>query len=130
MKTEDIKTLQERTLNSPPETPLISIETFRLMQDEIGELRVALKERDAGIRQMGEDLIAIQSIHDAQKAAMYSKLADQRAVMRQALDALERLSESQLWTPFIPDAGFESDPWKPVEQYGLNAIAALNEALK
>ena len=34
----EIKTWQERTVNSPPETLLSSIETFRLMQAEIDEL--------------------------------------------------------------------------------------------
>ena len=43
----EIKTWQERTVNSPPETLLISIETFRFMQAEIDELRAALKERGA-----------------------------------------------------------------------------------
>ena len=43
----EIKTWQERTVNSPPETLLISIETFRFMQAEIDELRAAQKERGA-----------------------------------------------------------------------------------
>ena len=43
----EIKTWQERTVNSPPETLLTSIETFRFMQAEIDELRAALKERGA-----------------------------------------------------------------------------------
>ena len=51
-------------------------------------------------------------------------------VVEQLVGALERLKKRDCWTQFIPDPGFESDPWKPAEQYGLDAIAAGQKFIK
>ena len=46
-------------------------------------------------------------------------------VLQQALDALERLATRDGWKPFITEN--VNDPWKPAEQYGLEAIATLQQ---
>ena len=50
-----------------------------------------------------------------------------KKAMRAALDALTRLSTAYHWKPFVTED--ENDPWKPVEQYGLDAITQLRAAL-
>jgi hypothetical protein len=50
--------------------------------------------------------------------------------LQTVLDALERLSKRDNWKPFTPDVGCESDPWKPAEQYGLEAIAIVRKLMQ
>ena len=47
--------------------------------------------------------------------------------MKLALDALERCEKRFGWKPFVTED--TSDSWKPAEQYALEAIAALRQAI-
>lgn len=92
-----------RTKYEPTGTNLFDAQQAKAMLEHVCEsLLTALQERDAEMRGMGEDLIAIQNMHNEQKARLYAekyrmsmllgdasvKIATQRKVLEQALEAL------------------------------------------
>ena len=47
----------------------------------------------------------------------------------QVRDALQRLADSNGWKPFVPDPGYEADPWVPAEHQALMALEAVKAQL-
>ena len=88
-----IKTWLSRLEVKPVNT---SEEIETAMQDEIDELRAALQERDAK-HLAGLEVIALHV------EAMEAKLAEQRRVLEQALEALENLQGIDTGTEGIED---------------------------
>ena len=107
MKTEDIKTWQERLCSGDRRLP------SQIVQSEIDELRAALKERDAEIARAHTN----SAIGSRQIEQLFTYQQAQRAVMQQALDALE-----------IVEWNGGTQQW--VKKTGSEAIDALKEALK
>ena len=105
MKTEDIKTWQERLCSGDRRLP------SQIVQSEIDDLRAALKERDAEIARAHTN----SAIGSRQIEQLFTYQQAQRAVMQQALDALE-LHATQY--PHMQKG------------YTVDAITALKEAMK